>query len=291
MLGKEDASDTEITAALDKLNKAIEDAGKADEKPALNQTFTETSGLIYKVTDYSGNVKNVTVTGADKQLADITVPDTVAYRNETFTVTAIADSAFANQASLTSVTIGKNVTTIGAKAFMNAKKLKKITFQGTAVKTIGKDAFKGIDKKAAFTMSKAFTDKNLKYKITKCTVSACEVAVTGSTSKKLTSVSVPATVKFNGMSFKVTSVGKKAFRKQAKLKSATIGKNVKKIEASAFEGCKNLAKVKFSGTAIKSIGKNAFKGVKKNVKFSVKKSKKTYYKKLLQKAKTKNFKI
>ena len=47
----------------------------------------------------------------------------------------------------------------------------------------------------------------------------------------------------------------------------------------------------FSGTAIKSIGKNAFKGIKKNAAFKVKKSKKTYYKKLLKKAKTKNYKV
>ena len=56
----------------------------------------------------------------------------------------------------------------------------------------------------------------------------------------------------------------------------------------AFSGAKKLAKIKFSGTAVKTIGKNAFKGIKKNAVFSVKKSKRAYYKKLLKKAKTKN---
>ena len=308
VLNKADASEAEIQAALDKLAAAIAEAEKpgenpgdkpgnkpgdkpAEEKPGLNQAFTETSGLTYKVTAYSATNKSVTVTGANKQLTSIVIPDTLVYRKETFKVTAIGDSAFANQKSLTSVTIGKNVTAIGTKAFLNAKNLKKITFQGTAVKTIGKDAFKNINKKATFTMPKNFTSKNLKYKITKCTASVKEVALTGAAKKKLTTLNVPATVKYNGMTFKVTSVGKKAFRKQAKLKSVTIGKNVKSIGASAFEGDKQLAKIKFSGTAIKSIGKNAFKGIKKNAKFTVKKSKKAYYKKLLKKAKTKNFKI
>ena len=71
----------------------------------------------------------------------------------------------------------------------------------------------------------------------------------------------------------------------------TIGKNVKTIGASAFLGDKKLAKVKFSGTAVKTISKNAFKGIKKNATFSIKKSKRANLKKLLKKAKTKNFKV
>ena len=188
--------------------------------------------------------------------------------------------------------IGKYVTSIGKKAFYNCKALAKVTFKGTAVKTIGKDAFKGIKKGASFQMAKStFTYKNLKYKVTKCTASVKQVTITGSSKKNITTLSIPATVKYNGMSFKVTAVNKKAFKKQKKLKSVTIGKNVKSIGASAFEGSSKLAKVKFSGTAIKTIGKNAFKGIKKNAAFSVKKSKKATIKKLLKKAKTKNYKV
>ncbi len=299
ILSKPDATEAEIKAVLDRLIAAIEEAKKPEtpptppvqeEKPGLNQTFTEANGLTYKVTAYSTAAKTVTVTKASKQLASVTIPDTVVYRKEIFKVTAIGDSAFANQKKLKSAVIGKNIVTIGKKAFLNDKKLVKITFKGTAVKTIGKDAFKNIGKKAVFTMNKNFTAKNLKYKITKCTVSVKEVTVTGS-SKKLTSVNVPATVKFNGMTFKVTAINKKAFRKQTKLKSVVIGKNVKNIGSEAFSGAKKLAKVKFSGTAVKTIGKNAFKSIKKNAVFSVKKSKRTYYKKLLKKAKTSNFKM
>ncbi len=299
ILSKPDATEAEIKAVLDRLIAAIEEAKKPEtpptppvqeEKPGLNQTFTEANGLTYKVTAYSTAAKTVTVTKASKQLASVTIPDTVVYRKEIFKVTAIGDSAFANQKKLKSAVIGKNIVTIGKKAFLNDKKLVKITFKGTAVKTIGKDAFKNIGKKAVFTMNKNFTAKNLKYKITKCTMSVKEVTVTGS-SKKLTSVNVPATVKFNGMVFKVTAINKKAFRKQTKLKSVVIGKNVKNIGSEAFSGAKKLAKVKFSGTAVKTIGKNAFKSIKKNAVFSVKKSKRTYYKKLLKKAKTSNFKM
>lgn len=38
----------------------------------------------------------------------------------------------------------------------------KINFKGTAVKTIGKDAFKGVKKNASFVMKKTFAFKNVK---------------------------------------------------------------------------------------------------------------------------------
>ncbi len=294
LLKKENVTAGEIEEALSRLVAAVEAAEKTietdDEKPRLNQIFNGSNGLKYKITAYKGTVKNLAVNGATKQFTSLTVPATVNYKGENFKVTAIGDQALANQKKLKSIVIGKHVTSIGKKAFYNDKKLTKVTFKGTAVKKIGKDAFKGISKKAVFSMKKTFTYKNLKYKITKCTASLKQVTITGA-SKKFSSLSVPAVVKYNGMSFKVTAVNKKAFRNQSKLKSVTIGKNVKSIGSEAFSGCKKLAKIKFSGTAIKSIGKNAFKSIKKNAVFSMKKSKKAFYKKLLKKAKTKNFKV
>ena len=294
LLKKENVTAKEIEAALEKLSAAVKAAENTidsnDEKPRLNEVFNGSNGLKYKITAYKGTVKNIAVIGAAKQFTTLTVPATVKYKGQSFKVTAIGDQALANQKKLKSSVIGKYVTTIGKKAFYNDKKLTKITFKGTAVKKIGKDAFKGINKKAVFSMKKTFTYKNLKYKITKCTVSSKQVTVTGA-SKKLTSLSVPSAVKYNGMTFQVTAVNKKAFKNQSKLKSVIIGKNVKSIGSEAFSGCKKLAKIKFSGTAIKSIGKYAFKNIKKNAVFTVKKSKKAFYKKLLQKAKTKNFKM
>ncbi len=256
---------------------------------SMKKTFTAGS-LKYKVTKSTVSAKQVTVTGVSKKLTSLKIPDTVKYNGMSFKVTAIGSSAFAKQGSLKSAVIGKYVTTIGSKAFYNDKKLTKITFKGTAVKSIGKNAFKGISKKTVFSMKKTFTYKNLKYSITKSTASVKEVKVTG-VSKKLTSVSVPSTVKYNGITFKVTAIEKKAFRNQKTLKSAVVGKNVKSIGSEAFSGAKKLTKIKFSGTAIKSIGKNAFKNIKKNATFTVPKSKKAFYKRLLKKANTKNFKI
>ena len=68
------------------------------------------------------------------------------------------------------------------------------------------------------------------------------------------------TVTIDGVEYKVTSIGKKAFRNNKSLKEVVIGKNITKIETKAFYGCKNLRKVTFQTTTLskKSVGKNAF---------------------------------
>ena len=60
----------------------------------------------------------------------------------TYTVTAITDSAFNGNKTITKVTIPNNVTTIGANAFNGCTKLKTVTV-GSSVTTIGAKAFKG----------------------------------------------------------------------------------------------------------------------------------------------------
>ncbi len=103
--------------------------------------------------------------------------------------------------------------------------------------------------------------------------------------KKAKTVSIPATVKINGVTYKVTkiadnafknnktvtkvtvgsnikTIGKNAFYKCTKLKTVKIGKNVTTIESNAFKGCSSLTSVTLPSKATK-IGANAFNGCKK----------------------------
>ena len=77
--------------------------------------------------------------------------------------------------------------------------------------------------------------------------------------KSAKTVTVPATVKVNGKSAKVTAVGEKAFYRDAKLTAITIGKYVKTVGKNAFYGCKKLKAVK-GGAAITTIRDGAFRG-------------------------------
>lgn len=80
--------------------------------------------------------------------------------------------------------------------------------------------------------------------------------------KNAKKVTVPATVKINGKTYKVTAVANNAFKGNKKVKTVTVGKNVTTIGAGAFQNCKALTKVTLPAKA-KTIGKNAFANSKK----------------------------
>lgn len=125
------------------------------------------------------------------------------------------------------------------------------------------------------------TSANDSYKATKTSVSTKTLEYTGTDSKK-SSITVPNTVTIDGVTYKVTSIAKNAFKNNKKLKKIVIGSNIKTIDANAFSGCKNLKSITIKSKNVKTIGKNAFKGIKSNAKIKVPASKVKKYKKLLE---------
>lgn len=83
----------------------------------------------------------------------VTIDKTVTIEGKSFQVTTIAGKALRKK-NITSLVIGANVKKIGAKAFENCKKLKTITIKSTQIKSIGKNACKGIPKKARVKVPK-----------------------------------------------------------------------------------------------------------------------------------------
>lgn len=124
-----------------------------------------------------------------------------------------------------------------------------------------------------------------KYKVTTSTKGSATVEYVAPAKKNAKNIVIPASVKINGVKYKVTSIEKNAFKNCKSLKSVTIGKNVKKIGKKAFYGCSNLETIIIKTTKLneKNIGKKAF--AKTDKKVTVKLSKKLYkkYKKVLVK--------
>ena len=132
--------------------------------------------------------------------------------------------------------------------------------------------------KAAGTVLKSGTAS---YKVTSAKNRTVTFTGTASTASRVT---VPATVSYQGITYKVTAIAAKAFANSKTLKSVVIGKNVRKIGAKAFYNCKKLAKitVKTKKLAKSRVGAKAFKGVKSTCKVKVPAAKKAAYKKIFR---------
>lgn len=140
-------------------------------------------------------------------------------------------------------------------------------------------------KKRVITTKKLFYPKaGTKYTVAGCQYkvikAGAEVSLVG-TNKNAKSVTIPAVIKVKGVTYKVTSIGAKAFNGSKKLKKVTIGTNIKKISNNAFYKCKSLKMVTIKSVLLtnKTASKRAFKGVGKKMVIKVpKKVKKAYVK-------------
>ncbi|MCR4901596.1 MAG: leucine-rich repeat protein, partial [Butyrivibrio sp.] len=71
----------------------------------------------------------------------VVIPESMTVDGKSYPVTAVSDNAFKNNKTVTSVTIGKNITQIGSGAFQGASKLKSVNMKDCNVTSIGKNAF------------------------------------------------------------------------------------------------------------------------------------------------------
>ncbi len=101
-------------------------------------------------------------------------------------------------------------------------------------------------------------------------------------SKKKTSYTIPSTIKYKGVTYKVTAISKNAFKNNKKIKKVTIGKYVTKIGANAFYKCKKLKTIVVKTSKLKknTVGKKAISGIYKKAIIKVPKSKVKSYKKV-----------
>ncbi len=168
------------------------------------------------------------------------------------------------------------------------KEVKNTNAPGTyklAIKGNGKDVI-GLQIVASFKQEKTMniTTSLGKFKANNATDTATFVKLSKKASKAK-SITIPTTVKANGRTYKVTSVGSKACYKQNNVTKLTIGKNVKTIKAKAFASCKKLKTVVVKS---KSLKKSSFKNLLKSSKIKTVKCV-SYAKKASVKAKYKKY--
>ena len=236
-------------------------------------------------------------------LTDITIPDSV---------TSIDEGAFCGCDKLDSIVIPDSVIEIDVRkkgeplnvnrwsAFSrgvtiicskNSAAYKYAKENNLPIKLLsGKENPSGDSKQNNTTPAKKGTtltisSKKIKIKVTSSSKKNPTVTITKFTDKKAKKLTIPATVKVKGVTYKVTAVSDKAFKGNKKLTTVTIGSNVTKIGKEAFSGCKNLKKITVTTGKLKTISNNAFKGINKKATITVKGTKKakTALKKQLKK--------
>lgn len=103
------------------------------KEPAVREKTYVKNNVKYKVTrNYLNGTGNVTVLGMKKNRSSVTIPKTVKLNDYIY-----------------------NITKIEKKAFYGKAKLKKVTISAATIKTFGKNAFKGVNKKAVFYVPRA----------------------------------------------------------------------------------------------------------------------------------------
>ena len=108
------------------------------------------------ITSTETNKETVTYVSTTNKntVTTLTVPNTVMVGGKKYKVTEIKANAFKNNKKLKKITIGKNIEKIGKNAFSGCKNLKTVNIKSTKLtrKTVGANAFKGINAKAKVTV-------------------------------------------------------------------------------------------------------------------------------------------
>ncbi len=117
-------------------------------KVKAGSTFT--SGKYrYKVLSISKKSGTVSLIGPkSKSVTRVKMPNTVKKSGYAFKVTEIGNGAFKGCKKLKSITTNKALKKIGKNAFLGCKKLKSIGIVSSGLKSVGKNALKGISPKA-----------------------------------------------------------------------------------------------------------------------------------------------
>jgi hypothetical protein len=254
--------------------------GTAETNPTVSATTEPANPAASVTTAPVGSVSTATTTPANPTAAVTTAP---VGSVSTATTTPANPAAAATTAPANSVSSETPGTAATAKpgTVVEASPAAEDTVANAEKTETQVTTEKALEKGDTYTDTKAKTT----YVVTTSGGTGKTVEYAKTTAKKTTSIVVPATVKVNGIAYKVTSIAANAFKNQKTVKKITIGTNIKQIGKNAFSGCSKLKTLTIKSTKLtsKTLKKNAFKGISKKTVIKVPKKKLKAYKKLFKK--------
>ncbi len=251
-------SEIEIPASISDIgNQAFLDCGnlEAINVNAANVNYSSINGVL------QSKDNTVLIAYPAAKLGDYIIPDSIRTINEfafsgcvalsgiTFGsgITEIGGSAFFNCSALTDVVIPQGVISVGSYAFSGCVGLESVSI-GRGVKIIGDSAFSGCTDLTGITISRAvesigsraFKDCNSLVSINVNLYNSNYTSIDGVLFSK------------SGKTLYVYPAGKSG--------AYEVRNDVNIIFDYAFENCKGLSAITFSGNSLDLIGKNAFSG-------------------------------
>jgi len=194
--------------------------------------FADANGLYYKISSPTSAYVCSRSPNVGHYNSAVTIPSTVTYKDTSYHVTAIGDSAFYDCRGLESISIPNSVTSIGNWAFYDCFNLASITIPDS-VTSIGNGAFNQCSKITSITIPN--------------TITSIANGVFGGCSG-LTSITIPNSV---------TSIGNSVFYACNKLTTIAIPSSVTSIEEYAFYNCTGLTTISIP-SSVTFIGNMAF---------------------------------
>ena len=272
------------------------EATKTEEIAATGHQHTEIRDAKEAECETAGYTGDTYCTDCDKKLKEGVVIELTGHQN---IEVRDAVEATCKKAGYTGdiycLKCGKQISTgieIPAKAHSwgTGKITKPVSYTKTGIKTYtckicGTKRTEAINKISMPRVGTVYTIAGNQYRITKV---GAEVSLI-KTNAKAKSINIPATIKENGITYKVTTIAAKAFKQNKKLQSVTVGANVKSISNNAFFKCPSLKTVNLKTVLLtsKTASKKAFKGANKKLVIKVPKKVKKSYKKIFKGLKVK----
>jgi len=224
----------------------------ADNVELKSATGSDGNTYYYEVTDGSTEATFTQMLPANTSVTSITVPDEVTLDNTSYKVSAVSNVAFTDCSSLSSVTLGNNVSSIGTGTFIGTSALEKIV--------VGEDNTQYSSQDGTFleTYSVLYNGKTLlvypeSKPETSFTLPSDIVAIDQLAfyeAHKLETITLPE----DGS---LKTIASCAFQKAEALKAVTIPRSVETIGRGAFEDCSSLEAAYIHGG---SIGDACFRG-------------------------------
>lgn len=206
----------------------------------------------------------------------------------------IGEEAFANCSKLKSLALPVSVKEIAKGAFSGCSKLKTVEYNGSKTKRkkiwiIGEGnipllqsdlRYANNGKTETFAPKKGarITSGNETYQV-KTDVNTVAFVKTNSKAAKFT---VPDFISVDGITYKVASVTKDAFRNNKKITKVTIKAEITSLGKNAFRGCSNLGTIEIRSRSLSSVGADAFRGIQATATMKVPNGKQNAYQKLIK---------